>query len=179
MRPAESFVEQPIRSLQTMLRVIAEDDKRLPTVVPDGIYGPTTMQAIAAFQRKAGLPATGVTDQTTWEAVSLAYESALIRVDKAEPIEIIMDAGQVYRLGDQNPYVYLLQSLLIQLSLQHPRIRTPEHTGTFDNLTQDAVTDFQALAGLPTTGELDKITWKHLALQYALYTHHINATRTS
>ena len=40
MRPAESFIEQPVRSLQTMLRVLAEDDQRLPTVVPDGIYGP-------------------------------------------------------------------------------------------------------------------------------------------
>ena len=47
MRPPESFIEQPVRSLQTMLRVIAEDDDRFPTVVPDGIYGPTTMQAVS------------------------------------------------------------------------------------------------------------------------------------
>lgn len=175
MRPQESFIEQPIRSLQTMLRVISEDDSRLPTVVPDGIYGPTTMQAVAAFQRGAGLPATGVTDQCTWEAVVASYENAIIRVGKAEPIEIIMDAGQVYRLGDQNPYIYLLQSILIQLSLEHPKIRSPEHNGTFDPITRDALMDFQDLAGLPKSGELDKITWKHLALQYALYMHHINA----
>ena len=36
MRPAESFVSQPVRSLQTMLRVLAEDDPRLPTVVLTG-----------------------------------------------------------------------------------------------------------------------------------------------
>ena len=51
MRPKESFVGQPIRSLQTMLRVLAEDDRTLPTVVPDGIYGPETITAISAFQR--------------------------------------------------------------------------------------------------------------------------------
>ena len=41
MRPPESFIEQPVRSLQTMLRVIAEDDPTFPTVVPDGIYEDT------------------------------------------------------------------------------------------------------------------------------------------
>ena len=51
MRPNESFVEQPVRSLQTMLRVISEDDARLPILVPDGIYGPTTMNSVTVFQR--------------------------------------------------------------------------------------------------------------------------------
>ena len=72
MRPAESLVEQPIRSLQTMLRVLAEDNKKYPPVVPDGIYGPTTMQAVSAFQRQNGLAVTGSTDQNTWEAIVAA-----------------------------------------------------------------------------------------------------------
>ena len=93
MRPNESFIEQPIRSLQTMLRVIAEDDKRLPAVIPDGIYGPTTMNAVSSFQRLYNLPVTGVTDQSTWDKIVSVYEHALIRVDKAEPIEIILNPG--------------------------------------------------------------------------------------
>ena len=43
MRPNESFVGQPVRSLQTMLRVIAELDENQPSVVPDSIYGPNTV----------------------------------------------------------------------------------------------------------------------------------------
>lgn len=174
MRPPESFIEQPIRSLQTMLRVIAEDDPRQPTVVPDGIYGPTTMQAVAAFQRKAGITQTGVTDQLTWDTLVGYYEEALIRVGKAEPIEIIMDAGKIYRRGDSGPYIYLLQSMLIQLSMDHPSIITPEHTGILDALTQDSLLAFQKLSGLSATGELDKITWKHLARQFSLNAHHHN-----
>ena len=116
MRPRESFIEQPVRSLQTMLRTLAEDDRKLPTIIPDGIYGPTTMQAITAFQRKQGLPATGVADQYTWEAVVASYEDAIIRIGKAEPIEIIMDPGEVFRRGDNSPYIYLLQSILTHLS---------------------------------------------------------------
>ena len=107
MRPGESFVGQPIRSLQTMLRVLAEDDRSLPTVVPDGIYGQETITAVSAFQRRAGLPVTGIANQETWDAIVAAYEPALIRVDKAVPIEIIMDPGKVYRRGDSSANLYL------------------------------------------------------------------------
>lgn len=175
MRPAESFVEQPIRSLQTMLRVLAEDDNRLPTVVPDGIYGSTTMNAVTAIQRKGGIPVTGIVDQQTWELIVDNYESAIIRVGKAEPIEIVLDPGQVFRIGDKSPYVYLLQGMLTQLSNDHPTILPPGHSGIMDASTSESLAEFQTLAGLPITGEFDKITWKHLVKQFTLNAHH-NAT---
>ncbi len=168
MRPAESFVAQPIRSLQTMLRVIAEDDRTLPTVVPDGIYGQETITAVSAFQRRKGLPVTGVTDQQTWEAIVNAYDEAIVRVHKAEPIEIIMDPGKVYRRGEYSPNLYLMQSMLLYLSLLHPTIDTPNHNGTLDSTTAEALAGFQILAGLPPTGELDKLTWKYLVKQFTL-----------
>ena len=70
MRPNESFIGQPVRSLQTMLRVLAEQDERQPSVVPDGIYGPNTVTAVSAFQRRSGLPVTGITDLATAESLS-------------------------------------------------------------------------------------------------------------
>ncbi len=172
MRPAESFVSQPIRSLQTMLRVIAKDDRRIPTVVPDGIYGPTTMSAVAAFQRRHGLPVTGVTDQATWDQIVAVYEPALIRVGKAEPVEIIMNPGQVFRPGDHSPYLYLVQSMLIVLSEDHSSIPRPSHTGILDEETAAALTAFQLLSGLEATGYLDKITLKNLSLQFTLNANH-------
>ena len=168
MRPPESFVTQPIRSLQTMLRVIAEDDATLPTVVPDGLYGQETINAVNAFQRRNALPATGITDQVTWDAVVVAYEDALIRIDKAAPIEIIMDPGKVYKLGDSSPYLYLLQSMLLYLSILYPAIIAPSHTGVLDSPTSQALAGFQVLAGLEPTGELDKKTWKYLVNHFTL-----------
>jgi len=168
MRPGESFVEQPVRSLQTMLRIIAEDDFRIPTVVPDGIYGPSTMNSVSAFQRLYGLPVTGITNQTTWDRIVAVYEPALVRVEKAEPIEIIMEPGEVYRIGDSNANIYLLQSILTQLAQENPSISQPDHNGVFDDPTSEALAAFQFLAGLPTTGELDKITWKFLVKQFTL-----------
>lgn len=177
MKPGESFVGQPVRSMQTMLRVIAEDDPRLPTVVPDGVYGPTTMQSISAFQRLYGLPITGVTDQTTWDRIVAVYEPALIRIGPAEPIEIIMEPGQVFGLGESNAYIYLLQGILSQLANENPTITTPSNSGVLDDPTSQALAAFQLLAGLPPTGELDKITWKYLVKQFTLSANRQGATR--
>ena len=168
MRPPESFVGQPIRSLQTMLRVIAEDDSRHTTVIPDGIYGPETMTAVSNFQRIHGLPVTGITDQPTWETIVAVYEPAQIRSGEAQALEIILSPGQVIRKGERNPNVALVQSMLIVLSERYQSISPPNVTGILDDITQDALASFQALSKLPMTGNLDKVTWKHLALQYPL-----------
>jgi len=172
MKPGESFVRQPVRSLQTMLRVISEDDPSLPTVVPDGIYGPSTMQAISTFQRKYGLPVTGIVNQQTWEKTVNIYEPALVRIGKAQPIEIILEPGQVFRRGDSSPYIYLLQAMLTQLSNDYPAIIPPGNSGVIDTDTATALQGFQRLAGLNETGEFDRITWKHLVHHFSLNANH-------
>ena len=168
MRPNESFVGQPVRSLQTMLRVLAEDDRRLPTVVPDGIYGPSTANAISALQRREGIPATGIVDQRTWDTVAENYEPALIRIGKAQAIEIVLDPGEILRSGDNSPYILLLQSMLAYLASDHATIEKPTFSGMIDPATAASIKSFQQLAGLPTTGELDKVTWKHLVHHFSL-----------
>ena len=168
MRPAESFIGQPIRSLQTMLRVIAEDDPSHLRLIPDGIYGPETVAAITRFQQKQGLPVTGVTDQRTWDAIVESYTPALVRQDSAWPLYILMDPGQVIRRNERHPNIYLIQGILAALSEIYGSISPPALTGTLDEATAEALTAFQQLSGLPETGHADKITWKHLALQYPL-----------
>ena len=168
MRPPESFIGQPVRSLQTMLRVIAQEDARQPNVIPDGIYGVQTTSAVSAFQRNHGLPVTGVADQPTWEAIVAVYEPAMTRVGPAQPLEIILHPGQVIRRGDREPNVYILQAVLIVLSESYHSITPPGVTGILDEATAAALEAFQSLSGLPETGELDKVTWKQLALHYPL-----------
>lgn len=168
MRPDESFIQQPIRSLQTMLRVLSEHDDRYPTVVPDGIYGPTTVTAVSNFQRIHGIPVTGITDQDTWEAIVREFEPALIHVTEAEPVEIILNPNQVLRRGEENPYLRVAQALLWVLSEVYGSIGRPSQNGILDNTTADSLSSFQAVSGLPMTGELDKITWQQLALHFPL-----------
>lgn len=168
MRKPESFIGQPIRSLQTMLRVIGENDPRHDRIVPDGIYGPETVSAVSTFQKIHGLPVTGVTDNQTWDTVLEIYEDALIEQQEALPLQIILNPGQVFRKGERHPHLYLVQAMLTVLAEQYDSIGKPSVTGLLDDATEDALSSFQALSGLPMTGQLDKHTWYHLALQYPL-----------
>lgn len=168
MRPEESFIQQPIRSLQTMLRVLAQRDNRYQSVIPDGIYGPSTVSAVSAFQRLHGLPVTGVTDQDTWEWIVALYEPALVHTAEAQPVEIILNPNEVLRRGDSSPYLHVAQALLLVLSEEYDSIGRPSQNGILDENTFDALSSFQSLSGLPMTGELDKVTWKHLALHFPL-----------
>ena len=169
MKPRESFVNQPIRSLQTMLRVLSEDNNdMLPSIIPDGIYGAQTRQAVAAFQRKYGIPITGVTDQSTWDRIVAEHAPALIRLGPAEPLQLILNPNQIIRRGEAHPYLFLVQGMLLTLSDIYGSILPPGITGVLDEATAQSLDSFQYLSALPQTGELDKITWKHLALQYPL-----------
>ena len=168
MRPEETFVSQPVRSLQQMLRTIREADDRHIQIIPDGIYGRKTMEAVSVFQRLHGLPVTGVTDQATWETIAAAYEPALVETDHAQPVEIILNAGEVLRRGAESPYLFVAQSMLLVLARQYGSITEPSHSGILDEATAQSLAAFQALTGLPQTGELDKLTWKHLALHFPL-----------
>ena len=170
MRPDESFVGQPVRSLQTMLRVIAESDDLQPSVIPDGIYGPQTATAVSTFQRRNGLPINGIADEQTWDQIVAAYEPALIAVGPVQPLEIIMEPRQVIRLGESNPNIYLVQAMLIVLADTYGSITAPAVTGILDIPTANALSEFQVLTLLPATGELDRQTWKNLALHYPMAT---------
>ena len=168
MRPEESFIAQPIRSLQTMLRVIAEQDALQPSIIPDGIYGPNTVTAVSAFQRRHGLPVTGVADQATWDTIVPVYKDALVYIDEAQPLQIVLNPNEVIRQGQRNPNIYLVQAILTVLSDAYASIQKPGFSGVLDLPTANALSSFQEMSLLPVTGELDKITWKHLALHYPM-----------
>jgi len=166
MKPEKSFLNQPIRSLQTMLRVLAEQDPRHDTLIPDGIYGPATQSAVSKFQRLHGLPVTGITDQQTWEQIVAEYEPALIQVAEAQMLDIILEPNQVIRKGERHPHIYIVQAILAVLQDAYQSIGPVSHNGLLDEATSNSIAAFQELSGLPMTGHLDKATWKALALHY-------------
>lgn len=176
MRQPESFIGQPIRSLQTMLRVIAENDPSHERIIPDGIYGPETISAVSTFQRIHGLPATGVTDNRTWDTIVEVYETAYIEQHEARPLQVILNPKQVIRKGERHPHLYLVQAMLTVLAETYESIPKPSSSGILDEATADALSSFQAINGLPMTGHLDKHTWHHLAAQYPLAANLQNGT---
>lgn len=177
MRPPESFVGQPIRSLQTMLQVIAQNDESYTSVIPDGIYGPETMQAVAVFQRKHMLPVTGITDLATCEAIVPIFDRSLAKQDAAVPIEVVWNPGIVILRGESHPNLFLAQGMLAVLSDVYHSVSKPSMTGVLDNITADSLASFQMLVGLPITGNLDRGTWTHLSQQYPMAANRAVASR--
>lgn len=168
MRPDESLIGQPIRSLQTMLRTISKWNKSSFNLIPDGIYGPQTTLAVTRFQKDHNLPATGVTDQQTWDAIVREYESILVEDMPAQPLDIPMAPKATYQPGCRCANIRLAQSMLDCLSECYHCFAPPEASGSLDSTTSECLTQFQKMCGLPENGCLDKVTWKHLALQYPL-----------
>ncbi len=167
MNRLDSYVGKPIRSLQTMLRTIAQMEPDQLNVIPDGIYSDQTADAVRSFQQRHGLPVTGVADGETWEHIVKAYDKARVDVERAAPVQITLNPGQVIRRNEENHKVFLIQTMLLIMSFLVDEIPEVEYTGVLDAQTQRAVLAFQLKAGLRPTGEIDKRTWKALALQFA------------
>lgn len=168
MRPDETFVGQPVRSLQTMLRFIAESRDGQPSVIPDGIYGPNTVAAVSDFQRRKGIPSTGIADQTTWDAVAQEYADAVILVGEPQSVSVLLNSNEVIRRGQSHPDIFLVQAILAVLSQAYSSVTPPGSNGILDLATAESLAAFQTLNGLAATGELDRMTWHSLALHYPL-----------
>ena len=168
MRPEESFLGQPVRSLQTMLRVIGKAEGREVSAIPDGIYGRQTAAAVSAFQREHGLPVTGVTDRQTWERLTERFNEAQIAIGKAQGVEVILNSSRIFFPGDSSPWVMLSQSMLAVIAQHYHFSVGPTNSGCIDAQTSQSLKIFQKLSGLVETGHLDRKTWKHLSLQFTL-----------
>lgn len=78
-----------------MLRTLSMLDEELPTLVPDGIYGSATANAVSAFQKKHDLPITGIADRDTHQAIVDAYDRAVPYLSIAEGPVVLFPAKLV------------------------------------------------------------------------------------
>lgn len=168
MNPERSFYNQPIRSLQTMLRTIALFSDAYERIVPDGIYGPETQAAISTFQRKRGLPVTGITNQQTWDEIVRMYDEAMEALEPPQPIDYELGSEFPFTRGDGGARVKIAQHMLVQIAERYSCVCAPTVSGTMDDVMINSISEFQRLSGLPIDGKLDKTTWKHLVLQFVM-----------
>jgi len=91
-------------------------------------------------------------------------------------VEIILNPNQVIGKNESHPHLYLVQSMLLILSQAYGSIPEPPLSGILDIATVESISMFQQLSDLPVTGRLDKITWKHLALQYPMAVNLLTST---
>ena len=160
---SESQRRAHIYDLQTFLRRIQRAGGHPSPLVPDGIFGAETAEAVRAFQRANALPATGTADYDTWTAVYAAYRVLL--ADDTPPAEAAFfppGAGARLAPGDKGAAVVVLQLMLASAAAYHAAPPPAAPTGEYDRATEDAVRAAQGAFLLPQTGVTDRATWDAL-----------------
>ena len=111
----------------------------------DGVFGEATRRAVERFQMVNGLPVTGVADGSTllrlMADVPISWQGFLSEMSCAA--------------GDAGLNVYVLQNRLTAMGYYQG-----ECTGSFGDLTREAVTAFQAENALEVTGVADASLWE-------------------
>lgn len=156
-----------IQLVQYFLNVLsAYYDSMLPVDI-NGILDLNTTDSIINFQKTMGLPATGLLDQETWEAM---YRSVLGIIRVLPPTAVALPAfifpGIVTEEGSSGPEVFILQELLSYISTVVSVIPNVDSDGIFGPETKNAVIAFQNLYGIEADGIVDEETWNKIVSVY-------------
>lgn len=159
---SEAQKKDHIGELQRYLHDISYYDPSIPRIIPDGIYGIETSDAVRAFQRQYGLNDSGETNPATWEMIVEVYRRFVDTL--AASLDIFpRDVGRIIDVGDKGLPVLVIQSILLTLSQQVTNIPPVRITGEYNAETARAVRAFQEISGLPPTGFVNRVTWNMLA----------------
>ena len=159
----------PIRNLQVFLRTISRRYPSIPQVVPDGIYGETTQNAVKAFQDTFSLEPTGVTDNSTWDRIVSVYKQTELSFENGKKVGIYPEQGLDENHHSYYPTVIIIQSMLYALSQQFDNISRPSVNGILDAQTGESIKSLQLACGLNPDGNITKNFWNFLAAVYETY----------
>lgn len=134
-----------VGQLQYMLAVVGQFVQEVPVISVDGIFGPLTRDAVAAFQGYEGFPPTGEADDRTWDALYELYSGIDNRV---------LDNRAAFPQFDT-----------ADTTVVNARRRLAALGYTGSNL-QEALRAFQRANGLSVTGRLNDATARAITRQY-------------
>lgn len=156
-----------VRTIQYYLNIIAYFNGSLTPPPIDGVFGPSTTQAVREFQNYYGLPATGIVNVATWNVLNRIY---------SETVEFLpanysggfarLYPGYFLSEGMSGQNVTDLQTYLSLIGRNYESIPEIPVTGYFGSQTRAAVEAFQTAFGLDPTGAVGPITWNSIASQY-------------
>ena len=155
-----------IRQLQSDLGMLAVLDEQYLRPTVDGVYGPETTEAVRIFQRLNGLQATGEVDDMTLRRLEAECNSLQRLLAGPQPIFPFPSSDFVLSKGESGPLVYILQAMLNELCADFVAPAPPVMSGHYDDDTLRCVQHWQTVAGIPATGEVDRVFWDLLAELY-------------
>lgn len=157
-----------IQEIQRYLYNISHFIHTIPSVVPDGIFGKKTENAVRAFQKEYGLPATGEVNRQTYDTIVIVYKH--LKESPPDMIDIFPEHDYILSEGSNNDLVYFLQIMLKAINRKFPDIPETEISGLYDTDTVRSVRYIQEKSLFPETGDTDKYTWNNIVKIF----HHIS-----
>jgi peptidoglycan hydrolase-like protein with peptidoglycan-binding domain len=156
-----------VANIQYLLSYLSEFYDTVPAVTIDGIYGSETEAAVRAAQELFDLPVTGRVDLPTWDIIYRTYLGFISNIPFKYTEGVTLPyPGVPLRLGSESDTVGVLQEYLNYIAQFYPQIPSVNTTGYFGTRTQEAVTAFQRMQGIPANGTVGAVTWNEIAKQY-------------
>jgi peptidoglycan hydrolase-like protein with peptidoglycan-binding domain len=118
----------------------------------DGLFGPKTLAAVQAYQRRLGLRTTGVVDG--WTAYRLGVGPSPAAKPASTPAAPSTSTAPYAKPGDTGARVQAVQT----------KLGVRPATGYYGTLTTAAVRAYQVRYHLPVTGVVDRATATRLGL---------------
>ena len=164
---SEGMTGIPVRTVQYYLSILAYFNSNLEPVRIDGVFDENTLSAVRRFQEFYGLPVTGIVDSATWNTISRIYTETVNSLPTGyQGNNAKLYPGYFLTPGIRNQSVEDLQTYLSLISQNINAIPSVSVTGFYGEQTENAVSTFQRLFGIPVSGSVGPITWAQIAREY-------------
>ena len=160
-----------VQILQTELNRIANNYPAIPKINPiNGVFGPSTAEAVRIFQGIFGIPQTGVVDKSTWYRIKYIYTSvknlAELGSEGLRLEDVALPYPRLLREGMRGNEVAVIQYYLRTVGTYNSFVPVIEVDGIFGPKTTEAVKAFQTYSGLTPDGIVGRNTWNALQEAY-------------
>lgn len=164
---SEGMSGVPTRTVQYYLSIIAYFNGNLEPVPLTGYFDAATVAAVERFQGFYGLPVTGIVDNATWNTITRIYTETVSSLPAGyQGQNAKLYPGYFLSLGMRNESVTDLQTYLNLIGRNIPEVPEIPVTGYYGEQTQNAVSEFQRLYGIPVSGAVGPVTWYQIAREY-------------
>ena len=152
-----------VRVLHYVLLTIAYFDPDLPSLRLNSVFNDNTKAMVINFQKKYGLPATGVVDADTWNELVTVYRDTIHNIpEEYAQYEDEFFQGRLLALGMSGDDVRIIQKFLLKICQQTGNIPGVRVSGIFDDLMEKSVMKIQSMFNQDTTGVIDPVTWYNI-----------------
>ena len=147
-----------VEHIHYYLDAIAFLDPDIPRLKTNSIYNDNSITMVKAFQKKYGLPVTGIFTYRDWNKLKDVYNNILKNLNNEFVNDLYPD--NFLSLGSKGEDVVRFQKYLLSICRYDHSIPGVRVNGIFDDLTNSSVLKLQRDLGLDENGIVGPILWR-------------------